>query len=92
MAIAVLRYRLLDIRLLWSRTVTYALLTAAVAATYVVLVELGDRLLRRRSAGHVGPGDAGRRVAFNPVRSRLQRRSTGCSTASGPTRSGRCRR
>ncbi len=74
MAVAVLRYQLLDIRLVWSRTVTYALLTAAVAATYVVLVELGDRLLRRE----IGLGTSVLAtlvvaVAFNPVRSRLQR-------------------
>ena len=39
-AIAVLRHRLLDIRLIWSRTVTYLLLTAAVVVLYVGVVEL----------------------------------------------------
>lgn len=73
-AIAVLRYQLLDIRLVWSRTVTYALLTAAVVAVYLLVVELVDRLLRQQ----IGIGAsvlATLLVAagFNPVRVRLQR-------------------
>jgi two-component system NarL family sensor kinase len=35
MTVAVLQYQLLDIRLVWSRTVTYLLLRVAVAATYL---------------------------------------------------------
>ncbi|WP_433787046.1 sensor histidine kinase [Actinomycetospora sp. CA-101289] len=73
--IAVLRYRLLDIRLLWSRAVTYLVLTAALVATYVAVVEVVTRLL--------GPADGLASsvaatvvvaAAFNPFRVRLQRR------------------
>ncbi len=71
--IAVLRHRLLDIRLLWSRTVTYLVLTVALVATYVAVVEL--------VSGLVGPVDGLASsvvatvvvaVAFDPVRVRLQ--------------------
>jgi signal transduction histidine kinase len=71
--IAILRHRLLDIRLLWSRTVTYLVLTVALAATYVVVVEL--------VSGLVGPAEGLAAsvaatvvvaAAFNPVRVRLQ--------------------
>ncbi|MEJ2885636.1 sensor histidine kinase [Actinomycetospora aeridis] len=72
--IAVLRHRLLDIRLLWSRAVTYVVLTASLVATYVAVVELVTRLL--------GPADGLASsvaatvvvaAAFDPVRVRLQR-------------------
>jgi signal transduction histidine kinase len=74
MTIAVLRYQLLDIRLVWARTVTYLVLTALVAATYLGLVELADRLLRP----WIGIGGSlfatlVVAVCFNPVRIRLQR-------------------
>jgi two-component system NarL family sensor kinase len=74
MTVAVLRYQLLDIRLVWSRTVTYLLLTAAVAATYLGLVELTDRLLRPRiDAGGAVLATLVVAIGFNPVRVRLQR-------------------
>ncbi|MFI5693038.1 sensor histidine kinase [Kribbella sp. NPDC051586] len=74
MTVAVLRYQLLDIRLVWSRTVTYLLLTAAVAATYLGLVELADRLLRPRiSASGAVLATLLVAIGFNPVRLRLQR-------------------
>ncbi len=72
--IAVLRHQLLDIRLLWSRTVTYVVLTVALVATYVAVVEIMTRL--------VGPGDGLATsvaatvvvaAAFDPIRVRLQR-------------------
>ncbi len=74
MTIAVLRYQLLDIRLVWSRTVTYVLLTAAVVAVYLGLVEIIDRLLRQQ----IGLGTSVLATlliaaGFNPVRVRLQR-------------------
>jgi signal transduction histidine kinase len=71
MTIAVLRYQLLDIRLVWARTVTYLLLTAAVAATYLLLVELADRLLRGVGASVLATLVVA--AGFNPVRVRLQR-------------------
>jgi two-component system NarL family sensor kinase len=72
--IAVLRHRLLDIRLLWSRTVTYLVLTVALVATYVAVVEV--------VSGLVGPADGLAAsvaatvvvaAAFDPIRVRLQR-------------------
>jgi two-component system, NarL family, sensor kinase len=72
--IAVLRHRLLDIRLLWSRAVTYVVLTVALIATYVAVVEIVAHLL--------GPADGLASsvaatvvvaAAFDPVRVRLQR-------------------
>src|SRR5688572_6206334 len=42
MTIAVLRYQLLDIRLVLSRTVLYTLLTAAVVVAYLLLVAAAD--------------------------------------------------
>ncbi|MFC6156342.1 sensor histidine kinase [Kribbella jiaozuonensis] len=74
MTVAVLRYQLLDIRLVWSRTVTYLLLTAAVAAAYLGLVELTDRLLRPRiNASGAVLATLVVAIGFNPVRVRLQR-------------------
>ncbi|MHC1560113.1 sensor histidine kinase [Actinomycetospora sp. C-140] len=72
--VAVLRHELLDIRLLWSRAVTYLVLTVALVATYVAVVELVARL--------VGPADGLASsvvativvaAAFDPIRVRLQR-------------------
>jgi signal transduction histidine kinase len=74
MMIAVLRYQLLDIRLVWSRTVTYLVLTAVVVATYLGLVELVDRLLRpRMSVSAAVLATLVVAIFFNPVRVRLQR-------------------
>jgi two-component system NarL family sensor kinase len=72
MAVAVLRYQLLDIRLVWSRTVTYLLLTAGVAATYLRLVWLVERLLQPRLSASV-LATLVVAIGFNPVRVRLQR-------------------
>jgi two-component system, NarL family, sensor kinase len=74
MTIAVLRHQLLDIRLVWSRAVTYLLLTVGVVMVYLLVVELADRLLAQR----VGLGSSVAAallvaVTFNPVRVRLQR-------------------
>jgi signal transduction histidine kinase len=49
--IAILRYRLFDIRLVLSRTLTYLLLIAAIVAVYAGLLFLTDRLLSDRTAG-----------------------------------------
>jgi hypothetical protein len=71
--IAVLRHQLLDIRLVFSRTVLYLLLTGGVVLTYVVLVVLLESMLRRQ----VGLGisvlvTVAIAVSFNSVRTRLQ--------------------
>lgn len=74
MTIAVLRHQLLDIRLVLSRTVLYALLTAGVVGAYLGLVAVADSVLRRE----VGLGSSVLAtliiaLGFNPVRVRLQR-------------------
>jgi signal transduction histidine kinase len=74
MTIAILRHQLLDIRLVFSRTVLYGLLTAAVIGTYAGLVAAADAVLR----DGVGRGSSVLAtlviaVGFNPIRVRLQR-------------------
>jgi two-component system NarL family sensor kinase len=74
-AIAVLRYELLDIRIVVSRSLLYVALTAGVVGSYVLVVALIDGVVRR--------GEGLRAsliatlliaIAFNPVRVWLQRR------------------
>jgi two-component system NarL family sensor kinase len=69
--VAVLRHGLYDVRIVLSRVVVYALLTAGVIAIYVGLVAVLDRVLR----GIGAPVIAALAIAltFNPVRVRLQR-------------------
>ncbi|WP_173099449.1 histidine kinase [Actinomadura verrucosospora] len=73
MTVAILRHRLLDIRLVVSRTVLYVLLTSLALGAYAGLVALLDALLRR-GAGFGGSALATIAIAvgFNPVRVRLQ--------------------
>lgn len=72
--IAILRHGLLDIRLVVSRTLLYALLTLGAAAGWAALVAIGDALVRER----VRPGASVAAtilvaLAFHPARVRLQR-------------------
>ncbi|MFG1709669.1 sensor histidine kinase [Nonomuraea sp. M3C6] len=72
--VAILRHQLLDIRLVLSRTVLYALLTTGVVGTYMAFVAVLDTVMRRQ----VGLGSSVAAtvliaVGFNPVRVRLQR-------------------
>ncbi|MBA3339472.1 MAG: two-component sensor histidine kinase [Geodermatophilaceae bacterium] len=72
-AVAILRHQLLDIRLVVSRTVLYAVLTAVVIGAYLGLVAVADTVLR----AEVGVGTSVLAtvliaVAFNPLRIRLQ--------------------
>jgi signal transduction histidine kinase len=69
--IAILRYQLLDIRLVVSRTLLYVLLTLAVVGAYLGLVALFDALLRGVGAPLVATLLIA--ILFNPVRVRLQR-------------------
>jgi two-component system, NarL family, sensor kinase len=72
--IAILRYQLLDIRLVVSRTLLYVILTAGAAAAYVGLVALLDAMVRSRvnlEAAVVASIVIA--VGFNPARVRLQR-------------------
>ncbi|MEJ2864908.1 sensor histidine kinase [Actinomycetospora flava] len=71
MTIAVLRHQLLDIRLVLSRTVLYALLTVGVVGVYLALVAVADAVLRREGANVLVTLLIA--VGFNPVRVRLQR-------------------
>lgn len=72
-AIAVLRYQLLDIRLVLSRTVLYLLLSAAVLAVYLGLVALAGSVLADPGEGTTAVITLLIAVGFNPVRVRLQR-------------------
>lgn len=74
-SLAVLRYQLLDIRLVLSRSLLYLVLTTAVVAAFVGLVAVLDATLRHQ----VGLGSSVLATlliagAFNPVRTWLQRR------------------
>lgn len=69
--IAVLRHGLYDVRIVVSRLVLYALLTAGVIAVYVGLVAVLDHLLRGLGAPVIAALAIA--LAFNPVRVRLQR-------------------
>jgi hypothetical protein len=72
--VAILRYQLLDIRLVLSRTVLYVLLTGGAVLTYVVLVALLELMLRREAGLGISVlMTVLIAVGFNPVRVRLQR-------------------
>ncbi|HEX4704980.1 MAG TPA: sensor histidine kinase [Pseudonocardiaceae bacterium] len=71
MTIAIVRHGLLDIRLVVSRAVLYALLTALVIGAYLGLVVVFDRLLSR-GAGGSALATVVIAIGFNPVRVRLQ--------------------
>ena len=72
--IAILRYQLLDIRLVVSRALVYGVLTAAAAGVYVGLVALLDVLVRTRvNLGSAIVASIVVAFGFNPARIRLQR-------------------
>ena len=72
--VAVLRYQLLDIRLVVSRSVLYLLLTAAVIGGYVAVVAILDAAVRQRSGlGSSIVATIVVAVGFNPLRAWLQR-------------------
>lgn len=70
-AVAVLRYRLYEIDLIVSRTVTYAGLTVVLGAAYVGSVALAQTAIHSRVLGSV-PAAAVVALLFAPVRARLQ--------------------
>ena len=73
-AIAILRYQLLDIRLVVSRSLLYLLLTGGVVAAYLALVLLLDQTVRRQvSLNSSVLATLVIALAFNPVRVWLQR-------------------
>lgn len=69
--VAVLRHELLDIRLVLSRAVVYAVLSASVVAAYLGLVAGAGALLQAAVAPVVATLLIA--IGFNPVRVRLQR-------------------
>ena len=61
-AVAVLRDNLLDIRVVFSRSLLYLLLTAGVIGTYLVVVTVLDQVVRQPGGPRfVGAGHAARR-------------------------------
>ncbi len=68
--IAVLRHGLYDVRIVLSRVVAYAILTAGVIAIYIGLVAVLERVVRGAGAPVVAALAIA--LAFNPVRVRLQ--------------------
>jgi hypothetical protein len=72
--VAILRYQLLDIRLVFSRALLYLLLTGGVVLVFEMLVALLDAVLRNQSGlGASVLATVLVAVAFNPARERLQR-------------------
>ncbi len=72
--IAILRYQLLDIRLVVSRALLYGLLTAACVGCYIGLVALLDAMVDTRvSLLSAVVASLIVAIAFNPARIRLQR-------------------
>jgi signal transduction histidine kinase len=75
-AIAILRYRLLDIDLLINRTVVYGLLATALTAVYVgLVVGVGTLIGRRVSSFLTVAAAAAVALLFQPLRARAQRLS-----------------
>jgi two-component system NarL family sensor kinase len=72
--VAMLRHQLLDIRLVFSRSVLYLLLTAGVVVAYLAMVAVLDQVLRDQIAlGSSVLATLLIAVVFNPVRVWLQR-------------------
>jgi hypothetical protein len=71
--IGVLKYRLYDIDRIVSRTVSYALLTAALVGIFAGLVLLTTRVLPFSSPVGVAASTLAAAALFNPLRGRLQR-------------------
>jgi len=72
-AVAILRYRLYDIDRLVSRTLAYAILTAALVGTFVGLVALTTDTLALSSRVGVAASTLAAATLFNPLRVRIQR-------------------
>jgi two-component system NarL family sensor kinase len=73
-SVAVLRHRLLDIRVVFSRSLLYLLLTAGVIVVYLVVVAVLDQVVRSQVAlGSSVLATLLVVVAFNPLRVLVQR-------------------
>ena len=73
MGVGILRYRLYDIDRLISRTLSYAILTALLAGTFVGLVALTTQALPFSSPVGVAASTLAAAALFNPLRGRVQR-------------------
>jgi hypothetical protein len=72
--IGILKYRLYEIDRLISRTLSYAIVTALLAATFVGLVVLSTRVLPLSSTAGVAASTLAAAALFNPLRIWVQRR------------------
>jgi hypothetical protein len=73
MGVGILKYRLYEIDRIVSRTLSYAILTAVLAGTFVCLVLLSTRVLPFSSAVGVAASTLAAAALFNPLRVRVQR-------------------
>jgi hypothetical protein len=73
MGIGILRYRLYDIDRLISRTISYAILTALLAAVFVGIVVIGTDVLPLSSPVAVAASTLAAAAIFNPLRLWIQR-------------------
>jgi signal transduction histidine kinase len=71
-SVAILRYRLYDIDVLISRTVSYTALTVLLAAAYAVTAVVLGTVLGRGSAWVTAAATLVAALAFRPLRARLQ--------------------
>jgi len=71
--VAILKYRLYEIDRLISRTLSYAILTALLASTFVGLVALSTEVLPFSSPVGVAASTLAAATLFNPLRKRVQR-------------------
>jgi two-component system, NarL family, sensor kinase len=71
--IAILRYQLLDIRLVFSRTLVYAIVTGLLVGLYAGLVLLATRVLSFHTPVAVAACTLAAAALFNPLRLRVQR-------------------
>ena len=71
--IAVMRYRLYDIDRVVSRTASYAIVTALLALTYVVIVTSVSRLVGSQSSLVVAAATLAAAALFRPLLTRVQR-------------------
>jgi two-component system, NarL family, sensor kinase len=70
--VAILRYQLLDIRLVFSRTLSYAILTGLLVGVYAGLVLLITRALPLHGPGAVAVATLACAALFAPLRRRIQ--------------------
>jgi two-component system, NarL family, sensor kinase len=71
--VAILRYQLLDIRLVVSRTLSYAILTGLLVGVYAGLVLLTTEVLSLRTPVAVAAATLCAAALFTPLRQRIQR-------------------